>query len=406
VSGLAVTLDDVRAAATGIAGQVVHTPTVHSRTLSTLTGVDVWLKFENLQFTSSFKDRGALWRLLQLTPSERHRGVVAVSAGNHAQGVAYHAQRLAVPATIVMPRPTPNVKVANTEALGARVELQGDDLEAARRYAQDLAVAEGLVTIPPYDDPHVIAGQGTVALEMLADVPDLDVVIVPVGGGGLIAGMAVAAAGVAPPVEVVGVETVLYPSMKHALAGVDTVPGGPTIAEGIAVVSAGALTLPIVRRHVTHVLTVSEGAIEQAVTMLAEIEKTVAEGAGAAGLAAVLEGPERFRGRRVGLVISGGNIDPRLLALVLLRGLVRSGRLTRLSVGVPDVPGALSRVTAVVGEAAGNIVEVVHDRMFNEHSVKSTTVELLVETRDHAHTAALVGALEAEGYAVRAGARS
>jgi threonine dehydratase len=399
-SSLAVTADDVRAAATGIAGHVVRTPTLLSHTLSAITGANVWLKFENLQFTSSFKDRGALWRLLHLTGDERSIGVVAMSAGNHAQGVAYHAGRLGIPATIVMPRGTPNVKVRNTEALGARVVLWGDDLVAAQAKADELAASEGLVPVAPFDDPYVIAGQGTVALEMLADAPALDVLVVPVGGGGLLAGMAVAARDVAPDVELIGVETEGYASTTNALAGVEGVAGGTTIAEGIAVARAGRLTLPIIRALVDDVVTVSEGAVEEAVTLLLEIEKTVTEGAGAVGLAAVLADRDRFQGRDVGLVLSGGNIDPRLLAVVVMRGLVRTGRLTRLRIGVPDLPGSLSRVTAIIGDAGGNIVEVVHQRLFSDLSVKITELELAVETRDHEHTEQLVAALDAAGYHV------
>jgi threonine dehydratase len=299
-----------------------------------------------------------------------------------------------------MPRGTPNVKVRNTEALGARVVLWGDDLVAAQAKADELAASEGLVPVAPFDDPYVIAGQGTVALEMLADAPALDVLVVPVGGGGLLAGMAVAARDVAPDVELIGVETEGYASTTNALAGVESVAGGTTIAEGIAVARAGRLTLPIIRALVDDVVTVSEGAVEEAVTLLLEIEKTVTEGAAAVGLAAVLADRDRFRGRDVGLVLSGGNIDPRLLAVVVMRGLVRTGRLTRLRIGVPDLPGSLSRVTAIIGDAGGNIVEVVHQRLFSDLSVKITELELAVETRDHEHTEQLVAALDAAGYHV------
>jgi threonine dehydratase len=397
----AVTVDDVRAAAVAIGDRVLRTPTLRSYVLSLVTGADIWLKFENLQFTSSFKDRGALNKLLQLTPDERARGVVAMSAGNHAQGVAYHATRLGIPSTIVMPRFTPNVKVHGTEALGARIVLFGKDIGEARLRADELARDEGLVFVPPYDDPAIIAGQGTVGLEMLEDAPDLDVIVVPVGGGGLIAGIAVVARAIAPGVEIVGVETELYPSMVSALAGGGPVPGGNTIAEGIAVPQAGRLTEPVVRALVSEVLTVSEDAIEEAICLLLDVEKTVAEGAGAAGLAAVLEHPERFRGRRVGIVVSGGNIDPRLLAQVIMRGLVRSGRLTRLSVDINDVPGALAQVAGIVGDVGGFIVEVAHQRLFSDLSAKSTALELAVETRDREHTEQLVQALEAHGYRVR-----
>jgi threonine dehydratase len=395
-----VRFSDIERAAAALAGEMVRTPTMHSRTLSAITGAEIWLKFENLQYTGSFKDRGALWRLLQLGPEERRRGVIAVSAGNHAQGVAYHATRLGVPATIVMPRSTPNVKVANTEALGARVILHGDDLSGATVEADRLATEHGFVWIAPYDDPVVIAGQGTVALELLADAPELDGVIVPVGGGGLISGIAVAVAELRPDVEVVGVETELYPSMHNALAREGVIPGGATIAEGIAVARPGRLTETVVRALVKDVMTVPESIIENAMTLLLEIEKTVVEGAGAAPLAAVLSEPERFKDRRVGLILSGGNIDARTLASVIMRGLVRSGRLSRLSVSVTDAPGSLSRVTGIIGALDGNIVEVYHQRLFSDLSVKSATLELAIETRDSAHSERIVAALERDGYRV------
>jgi threonine dehydratase len=403
VSGAAelpVTLADVQAAAAALEGQIVRTPTMRSATLSAITGADVHLKFENLQFTSSFKDRGALHRLLHLEPAERARGVIAVSAGNHAQGVAHHATRLGIPSTIVMPRTTPNVKVAATEALGAAVVLHGEDLAAATARAEELARSQGLVWVAPFDDPYVIAGQGTVALEMLADAPDLDCLVVPVGGGGLIAGMAVVYAALAPSVELLGVETDLYPSMAVALHGRGVVPGGTTIAEGIAVATPGRLTEPIVEALVADVLTVPEDTIEQAINLLLDIEKTVAEGAGAAGLAALLDQPQRFKDRKVGLVISGGNIDPRLLASVILRGLVRTGRLSRLTLEVLDMPGVLGRVAAICGEQGANIVEVGHQRLFSDLSVKRTGLDLAVETRDRDHADRLVAALEAAGFRV------
>ncbi|HEX9260785.1 MAG TPA: threonine ammonia-lyase, partial [Acidimicrobiales bacterium] len=386
---------DVRRAAELIRGQVVRTPALASRTLSAITGANVWLKFENLQFTASFKDRGALVRLLSLSPSERQRGVVAVSAGNHAQGVAHHSGRLGIPCTIVMPRHTPNVKVANTEALGARVLLHGEDLAQASARADELAATEGLVFVPPYDDADVIAGQGTVALELLDDVPGLEVVVVPIGGGGLIAGMAVALADAAPRLEIVGVQVDQYASFRD-----ETVRGGATIAEGIAVARPGTITGPIVARLVPEVLTVDDQAIEHAVTLLLEIEKTVVEGAGAAGLAALLTYAERFAGRTVALILSGGNIDARLLASVILRGLIRSGRLSTLHVEVADVPGSLSRLTQVVGDAGGNIVEVAHQRLLAGVSVKTAVVELAVETRDRDHADRIVAALGAAGYRV------
>lgn len=402
-----VTVDDVDRAARGIAGQVVHTPTLRSQTLSDITGAEVWLKFENLQFTSSFKDRGALWRLLQLAPEERARGVVAMSAGNHAQGVAYHARRLGIPATIVMPLFTPNVKVAGTAALGARIVLHGDSLAEARARADELAAEEGLVFVPPYDDPFVVAGQGTCGLELLADAPPLDVLLVPVGGGGLLAGIAVVYAARSPSTELLGVQTELYPSMVDELAGrPPRGPGGATIADGIAVTQAGAITSAIIATSTAGVLTVREDSIEDALVLLLEIEKTVVEGSGAAGLAAVLEDPGRFHGRRVGIVLSGGNVDPRLLASVLLRGLVRSGRLTRLDVGINDVPGQLSAVTHIIGELGGNIIEVQHQRMFSEVSAKRTVLEVAVETRDRSHLEQLIAALRDAGYVVERADRS
>jgi threonine dehydratase len=398
------TFADVQAAARGLVGHVVRTPTLRSQTLSAICGCEIWLKFENLQFTSSFKDRGAGWRLMQLTSAERAIGVIAVSAGNHAQGVAHHAARLGIPAAIVMPRFTPNVKVAATQALGATVVLEGDDLagamaEAARRQAED-----GLLFIPPFDDPWVIAGQGTCGLELFEDAPPLDAVVVPVGGGGLIAGVTLAAAALSPSTRVIGVQTSGYPSMQRALVGDPApVPGGSTIAEGIAVARAGAHTTPILVANGVDVVTVREAQIEDAVNLLLEIEKTVSEGAGAAGLAAVLADPARFAGLRVGLIITGGNIDPRVLASIIMRGLVRSGRLSRLTVDLADLPGALSRVAAIVGNLGGNIVEVAHQRLFTDLSVKSTALELAVETRDRRHAQEMVDGLRAAGYPVHLG---
>ena len=399
---LPVTFDDVCRAADAIEGEVVRTPTLPSRTLSAITGADLWLKFENLQYTASFKDRGALVRLLQLTPQERARGVVAMSAGNHAQGVAYHAARLGIPAIIVMPRSTPNVKVANTEALGATVVLHGDDLASAHAEAEALAARAGLVRVPPFDDPAIIAGQGTVGLELFADVPELDAVIVPVGGGGLLAGIAVAAAELAPAVELVGVQTELYSAMRDERTGRGPhVIGGPTIAEGIAVPRPGVLTTRIVDALVDDVVTVPETTIEQAMNLLLEIEKTVAEGAGAAALAEVLAEPARFKDRRVALIVTGGNVDPRLLASVIMRGLVRSGRLCRLSVSIVDVPGTLATVAEIIGRERGNIVEVAHQRLFSDLSAKRTMLDVAIETRDRDHADRIVGALEAAGYPVR-----
>ena len=364
-----VTLADVRAAAERIAGAVERTPCVHSRTLSQLTGAEVWLKFENLQFTASFKERGALNKLLSLSGEERKRGVIAMSAGNHAQAVAYHAARLGIPATIVMPKGSPNTKIRNTQVHGARVLLEGDSLHAAGKHARALAAAEHLVFVHPYEDPLVVAGQGTVALEMLEAVPELDTLVVPVGGGGLIAGMATAARSVNKEIRIFGSESRNYPSMHQRLNNLPVTVGGDTIAEGIAVKDVGDIAFAIIRELVEEVLVVEEETIERAVSALIEIEKTVAEGAGAAALAALLEHPARFAGRRVGLPISGGNIDARVLASVLMRGLVRDSRLVRLRVTMPDVSGSLAKVCALIAEAGGNIVEVQHQRVFGTSSV-------------------------------------
>jgi threonine dehydratase len=397
---LAVTAADVRKAAAAIAGRVVRTPTLASATLSAITGTQLWLKFENLQFTSSFKDRGALYHLLQLAPEARRRGVVAMSAGNHAQGVAYHATQLGIPATIVMPRFTPNVKVHNTQALGARVVLHGSDLAEAKALAHELERTEGLAFVPPYDDPHIIAGQGTVALEMLEDAPDLEVLVAPVGGGGLLAGMAVAARDLRPDIELVGVQSDLFPSMYDEVRHAHLPVGGTTIAEGIAVPNAGQLTAPIIAALVDDLMLVPEDEIEDAINLLLDIEKTVAEGAGATPLAAVLHDRPRFEGRKVGLVVSGGNIDPRVLASVIMHGLVRSGRLSRIAVAVTDVPGALAGLATVIGEQGGNIVEVAHQRMFSALSAKSTEIEIVVEARDREHSERIVQALADEGFKV------
>src|SRR4051812_28862791 len=395
------TLADVEAAAAAITGAVVRTPSAVSQTLSDVLGCTIVVKFENLQFVASFKERGARNKLLSLTADERAGGVVAVSAGNHAQAVARHARLLGIDATIVMPQTTPYVKVGRTKALGARVELYGDSVAEAMTYGQKLVEREGRTFVHPFDDAHVIAGQGTVALELFADHPDLDAVVVPVGGGGLLSGMSVVARAIAPGVELFGAQAEAYPSMARALAGDDTpVPGGPTMADGIAVAHAGALTSALLADAGVEVLTVSERSIEEGVNLFLEIEKVVAEGAGATGLAAIVEHPQRFAGKRVGVVLSGGNIDPRLLSSVILRGLVHSGRLSRLRVWLDDRPGALSLLTAVVGDAGGNIVEVQHQRLFAAGPIRTTEVELAVETMDRAHGDTLVQALEANGYRV------
>ena len=389
------------AAAQAIRSGVILTPSAVSQTLSEITGAEVVVKFESLQFTASFKERGALNKLLRLTGAERERGVLAVSAGNHAQAVAYHARRLGISATVVMPTPTPFLKVSRTEALGARVISEGETFEGSARFARALAEREGLTVVPPFDDPAVIAGQGTVALEMLDAHPDLEMLVVPVGGGGLIAGMAVAAKDLKPGIEVVGVQSELYPSVAAALGR--TPPGayaGQSIADGIAVKEAGSLTLPIIRALVDDVVCVGEGVLEEAVCLYLEIEKVVAEGAGAAGLAALLSFPERFRGRRTGLVLSGANIDLRLLSSVLMRGLVRSGRLSSFHVRVSDVPGSLGRVTALIGEHGGNIVEVQHVRSISSLPARYAELAIAIETRDRAHALDIAHSLAGAGFEV------
>jgi threonine dehydratase len=394
---MAVSLEDIRAAARRIAGAIERTPCLHSRTLSKLTGAEVWLKFENLQFTASFKERGALNKLLSLDAASLKRGVIAMSAGNHAQGVAYHATRLGARAVIVMPRGTPNTKLRSTQVLGAEVVLEGDTLADAARHAHELAARDGLSFIHPYDDPAVIAGQGTVALEMLEQAPGLDMLVVPVGGGGLVSGMAVAARALKPGIEVLGVESKNYCAMHQKLNGLPVSVGGDTIAEGLAVRDVGELTFSILSSFSSEILLADEETIEQSVVSLIEIEKTVAEGAGAAGLAALLQHPARFAGRRVGIPVCGGNIDSRMLASVLMRGLVREGKLVRLRVTLPDIAGSLAKVAAMIGEAGGNIVEVQHQRVFGTASVKSPDVEFVIETRDREHTRALTSALAKEG---------
>ena len=397
-----VSLADIRAAAKRIAGAVEVTPCVPSRTLSRLTGAEVFLKFENLQFTASFKERGALNKLLSLTAADRRRGVIAMSAGNHAQAVAYHASRLGIPATIVMPRGSPNTKIRNTQIHGASVVLEGENLFEAGKHARALAARDNLVFVHPYEDPLIIAGQGTVALEMLEAVPDLEMLVVPVGGGGLISGMATAAKALQKNILVYGVESKNYPSMHQRLNNLPVECGGDTIAEGIAVKDVGSIAFGIIRQLVQEVLVVKEETIERAVVALIEIEKTVAEGAGGAALAALLEHPALFAGKRVGLPISGGNIDSRVLASVLMRGLVRDARLVRLRVTMPDISGSLAKVAGLIADGGGNIVEVQHQRVFGTASVKSTEIEFLIETRDREHTDALIARLEKNGVKVSA----
>lgn len=391
-------LQDIEQAAARLQGQVLDTPCVASQTLSQITGCQLFLKFENLQYTASFKERGACNKLAQLDAAERARGVVAMSAGNHAQGVAFHAQRLGLRAVIVMPRFTPGVKVERTRALGAEVILHGDTLEEAREHALALAEQQQLVLVHPYDDEQVVAGQGTVALEILRSQPDLEVLVVAVGGGGLIAGMATAAKALKPSIEVVGVQASRFPAMVNAIMGTQHLQGQHTIAEGIAVGRPGLITQALIRQHVDELLLVDEDDIEQAVLMLLEIEKTLVEGAGAAGLAAVLKHPERFAGRKVGLVLCGGNIEPLVLASIIERGMVRAGRLARIRVSARDVPGSLAHITATVAEAGANIDEVHHQRAFSLQALQNVDIELVVQTRGRAHLAEVLQALRQAGF--------
>jgi threonine dehydratase len=400
-SAMPVTLQDVRNAAAAISGAVLETACLLSRTLSGISGAQVCLKFENHQFTASFKERGALNKLLSLDAVQRRAGVIAVSAGNHAQGVAYHARRLEIPAVIVMPRFTPNVKVEQTRAFGAEVILHGENFDEAKAHALQVMAQRRLTLVHPYDDEKVIAGQGTIALEMLEAHPDLDVLIVPVGGGGMIAGMASAAKAIKPGIEMIGVEAVRFPSMYAAFKGSKPEFGSNTIADGIAVKEPGQLTLEIIRRQVEDIVLVDEGDIEEAMLLLLEIEKTVVEGAGAAGLAGLLRNRVRFAGTKVGIVLSGGNIDPLMLADIIERGMVRAGRLTRLQVELRDLPGSLAKVTAALAEANANIEEVHHERAFTHLPVQSAVVDFVLQTRGHDHVRQIIAALGAAGFKAR-----
>ena len=394
-----VTLADIEAARRTIAGHVLRTPMLPAPRLSTLTGACVLVKYENLQVTNSFKERGALNKLSSLSASERARGVIAMSAGNHAQAVAYHAARLGIPASIVMPVTTPFVKIEATRAHGAEVLLDGETINEAQVRAQAIAVERGLTLVHPYDDPLVIAGQGTIALEMLEETPDLEMLIIPVGGGGLIAGNAVAARSVAPGIEIIGVEAALYPSVWNAMHGESRPCGGPTLAEGIAVKNVGALTFPIVSKLVTEILLVDEVHLERAVNAYLTLQKTMAEGAGAAGLAAMLAKPERFRGRKVGLILCGGNIDPRILASVMVRELQRENRIVSFRLAIPDRPGVLGQIATRLGELGTNILEVDHRRLFLDVPAKGAKLDVTVETRDRAHAETVLRALAADGFA-------
>ncbi|MGW9066245.1 threonine ammonia-lyase [Achromobacter animicus] len=393
----------IQAAREKLRGQVLKTPFTLSRTLSDIFGAEIWLKFENLQFTASFKERGALNRMLTLSDEERAKGVIAVSAGNHAQGVAYHAQRMGVPAVIVMPRFTPTVKVANTRRFGAEVVLAGDTFDDAKARGYELARERGLIMIHPYDDEAVIAGQGTVALEMLEDQPKLDTLVIAIGGGGLISGISTAAKAVNPGIEIVGVQTERFPAMYAAVKGVTMPPGQYTIAEGIAVKSPGDLTLAVVQRLVDRIELVSEADIEHAIVVLLEIEKTVVEGAGAAGLAALLraqeEGSDRYKGKRIGLVLTGGNIDPLMLGELIERGMVRAGRLARIRVDLRDLPGALAHATKLIADAQANITEVHHQRAFTSLPVRNVEVDFVLQTRGPEHIQEVIDILNAAGFA-------
>ncbi len=391
-------LNDIEQAAQRLQGHLLATPCVESRTLSQITGAQIFLKFENLQYTASFKERGACNKLAQLTSDERARGVIAMSAGNHAQGVAYHAQRLGIRAVIVMPRFTPGVKIERTRGFGAEVVLHGDTLDESRTHALQLARQQGMVFVHPYDDEAIVAGQGTVGLEMLRALPELDTLVVAVGGGGLIAGMATAAKAIKPGIEIVGVQTSRFPAMVNAIKGTQHPQGTSTIAEGIAVGTPGEIPRAIIARLVDDMVLVEEGDIEQAMVMLLEIEKTLVEGAGAAGLAALLKYPERFAGKKVGLVLCGGNIDPLLLAAIIERGMVRAGRLARIIVSVRDVPGSLAKITATVAEAGANIDEVHHQRAFTMLSAQNVEIELVIQTRGRQHIAQVIAALNAAGF--------
>jgi threonine dehydratase len=396
---LSIALADVEAARRAVAGHVLRTPMLPAPRLSDLTGARVHVKYENLQVTNSFKERGALAKLASLSAAERRRGVIAISAGNHAQAVAYHAARLSIPATIVMPETTPFVKVAATKAHGAEVVLEGETIAEAHARADALAQARGLVWVHPYDDPHVIAGQGTVALEMLEEAPDLDMLAVPIGGGGLISGMAVAAKSAKPGIEIVGVECAAFPSMWNAVHGGNRPLGGPTLAEGIAVKNAGQLTLPIVRALVSDIMLVDEAHLERAVNAYVTLQKTMAEGAGAAGLAAMLASPERFRGKAVGLVLTGGNIDPRILASIMVRELERENRIVSFRLTIPDRPGVLGVIATRLGALGANILAVDHKRLFLDVPAKGARLDVTVETRDGVHGDAIFAALNADGYA-------
>jgi threonine dehydratase len=396
-----ITLHDIQTAAQRIAGHVQNTPCLHSKTLSEITGAQIYLKFENLQFTSSFKERGVCNKLAQMDLTDC-KGVVAMSAGNHAQGLAHHATRLGLRAVIVMPQFTPGVKVENTRRLGAEVIQIGDTLDAARDHVLELAQSQGLTLVHPYDDPHIVAGQGTVGLEMLQAVPELDTLVIAVGGGGLIGGIATAAKAIKPSIRIIGVQVERFPAMFNAIKGTSHAQGVSTIAEGIAVGTPGKLSQEIIRNRVDDLVLVDEGDIEQAIVTLLEIEKTLVEGAGAAGLAAVLKYPQMFKDQKVGLVLCGGNIDPLLLSSIIERGMVRAGRLARICVSARDVPGSLARITAAVAQAGANVNEVQHQRAFTLLAAQNVEIELVIQARGHEHVAQVLLALKAQGFEAKA----
>ena len=395
---MVITLAEIEAARKALVGQVLRTPMLPAPRLSELTGARVHVKYENLQVTNSFKDRGAFVKLNSLSAAERERGVIAMSAGNHAQAVAYHARRLGITATIVMPETTPFVKVEATRAHGADVVLEGDGVSEAQARAEAIASERGLFFVHPYDDERIIAGQGTIALEMLEEVPDLDVLVVPIGGGGLISGNAIAARGVRPGIEIIGVECALYPSMRNALKRENRPMGGPTLAEGIAVKNVGVLTLPVVRELVSDVLLVDEAHLERAVNLYLTLQKTMAEGAGAAGLAAMLADPARFAGRNVGLILCGGNIDPRILASIMVRELERSDRIVSFRLTIADRPGVLGPIATLLGQLGANILEIGHRRLFLDVPAKGARLDVTVEARDRQHVEEILTALAAGGY--------
>lgn len=398
---MAVTIADIWAAARTIEGQVVHTPAIHAARLSADLGLELYLKLENMQATGSFKERGAINKLASLSPEQRAAGVIAMSAGNHAQALAYHAMRMGIPATVVMPDFAPVTKIERTEAFGARVVLSGDTLDASAVAAMKIAEDEGLTLVHPYDDERIIAGQGTIGLELMAQRPGLEVLIVPIGGGGLISGIALAAKALKPSIEIYGVEAAFYPSMHQAINELPAHSGGHTLADGIAVKNPGRLTREIIKRCVSDILVVDEGAIESGIAALAEKQKMVAEGAGAAGIAALLSYPDRFIGRQVGVVICGGNIDNRILAGVLTRGLVRDGRMASLRIQITDRPGVLARIATIIGESGGNIIEVNHQRHFQNIPVRNAEIDALIETRNATHRKTVVERLKAAGFPTR-----